>query len=75
MGLQVFTRCWVWTQLNVDVLEILQEFEILQRFALPASLCCLALEEKNWNLNVYIKVKLFGRLAIDLWLYWSENSV
>ena len=29
MGLQVFTRYWVWTPLNVDVLEILQEFEIL----------------------------------------------
>ena len=28
MGLQVFSRYWVWTPLNVDVLEILQEFEI-----------------------------------------------
>ena len=38
MGLQVFTRYWVWTRVNVDVLEILQEFEILWRLALPASL-------------------------------------
>ena len=29
MGLQVLFRYWVWTPLNVDVLEILQEFEIL----------------------------------------------
>ena len=43
MGLQVFSRYWVWTPLNVDVLEILQEFEILWRFALSVSLFCLAL--------------------------------
>ena len=29
MGLQVFSRYWVLTPLKVDVLEILQEFEIL----------------------------------------------
>ena len=47
MGLQVLARYWVWTPLNVDVLEILQEFEILQRFTLPDSLCYLALDRNK----------------------------
>ena len=75
LGFQVFSRYWVWTPLNVDVLEILQEFEILQRLRYRPPFVIWRLIGINRNLNVYIKVKLFCGLAIDLWLYWSENSV
>lgn len=54
MGLQVLTRYWVWSPLNADVLEILQEFEILQRFALPASLYGLALNRNKAGASIFI---------------------
>ena len=37
LGLEVLSRCWAWTTLNVDVLEILQENEIFGNLcSLPA---------------------------------------
>ena len=54
LGLQFFSRYWVWTPLNVDVLEVSQEFEILQRFALPASLCHLTFNRNKTGTWMFV---------------------
>ena len=64
LGLEVFSRCWVWTPLSVDVLEILQENEIFWHFAFSSCLCCRALFRNKVGRNV-ITLK---------WIYIYESN-